>query len=309
MSVTAKVSIIMPAWNAARFISEAIESVLAQTYENWELIIVDDGSTDGTVDAIGGTRDPRIRLIEQHNAGASAARNSGLAAATADYVFFLDADDRLRPDALARAVAALDTNREVCAVYGDAVFMDVAGRITGSEKTPRHTPRPSGNVLEQILRNNFIFVGTICLRAESIAEAGGWSTARLGEDWDLWCRVAARGEFLYVGEGPVLEYRQHGDSAVRRTGRNVEEVFRVIDAVFAYPEIRDSVPERRLPGLKRKREAVICAFGAKYCFSAGQWAKAVKFACKGIWLDLRDPTDLILPGIVAQAVERRSRNR
>ncbi len=309
MSATAKVSVVMPAWNAGPFIQEAVESVLAQTFVDWELIIVDDGSTDGTVNAAGRVEDTRIRLIEQRNAGASAARNSGVAAANADYVFFLDADDRLRPDALQRVVAALDANPKVCAVYGDAVFMDVAGQLAGSEKMPRYTPRPSGMVLEQILRNNFVFVGTICLRAKCIGEAGGWSTARLGEDWDLWCRVAVLGEFLYVGEGPIMEYRQHGDSAVRRTGRNVEEVFRVIDAVFADPKIRDSVPEHRLLRLKRKREAVICAFGARYSFSARQWARAAKFACRGIWLDLRDPTDLILPGILAQAVERRSRNR
>ena len=309
MNASAKVSVVMPAWNAERFIREAIESVLAQDFDDWELIIVDDGSSDGTADAVGRIKDSRIRLIKQGNAGASVARTSGLAAASAESIFFLDADDRLRPDALERVVAALDTQPEACAAYGDAVFMNVAGLLIGSETMPRHTPRPSGRVLEHILRNNFIFVGTICLRAKCVGKAGGWSTARLGEDWDLWCRVAVLGDFFYVGEGPILEYRQHGDSAVRSTGRNVEEVFRVIDAVFAYPEIRNSVPEHRLLRLKRKREAVICAFGARYCFSAGQWARALKFVCKGIWLDLLNPTDLILPGIVAQAVERRSRKR
>ncbi len=309
VSARPRFSVIMPAYNVASYIEEAVDSVLKQSAEGWELIIVDDGSTDDTSARLARYHDRRIRVIRQENSGASAARNTGWKAATADYLLFMDADDRLRADALERLGAALDGDTAVCAAYGDAVFIDASGRMIGSEGRPRFTPRPSGRVLEPLLRNNFIFVGTLCVRSECLAAAGGWADAGLGEDWDLWCRVAAQGGFVYIGEGPVLEYRQHGKSTVRRTGRNVEEVFRVIDRVFADQKIRKLVPAGRLGRLKRKRSAVICAFGAKYCFAARQWARAARYALKAVWLDLLDPTDLILPGILAQAVERRSRGR
>lgn len=309
MTARARFSIVMPAHNSAPFVDEAIRSVLRQTIEEWELIVVDDGSTDDTPRRLASHHDPRIRVIRQENAGASAARNAGAAAATAELVLFMDSDDRLRPDALQRFGLALDINGEACAAYGDAVFMDADGRVIGAESRPRFTPRPSGRILEQLLRNNFIFVGTLCVRSDCLARAGGWSNVRLGEDWELWCRIAAQGFIVYIGEAPVLEYRQHGASTVRRLGRNVEEVFQVIDAVFADPQITGSIPSARLSRLKRKREAVICAFGAKYCLAARQWAKAGRYALKGIWLDMLDPAELILPGILAQAVERRARWR
>lgn len=100
MPLPARVSIIMPCYNAARFIDEAIASVLAQTEASWELIVIDDGSTDGSAEIVRRFTDPRIRLITQANAGVSAARNAGLASSRGEFVAFLDADDRMRPDRL-----------------------------------------------------------------------------------------------------------------------------------------------------------------------------------------------------------------
>lgn len=94
------VSVIMPCYNAARFIADAITSVLGQTEASWELIVIDDGSTDGSADVVRRFADPRIRLITQANAGVSAARNAGLAGSRGEFVAFLDADDRMRPDRL-----------------------------------------------------------------------------------------------------------------------------------------------------------------------------------------------------------------
>lgn len=296
----------MPAWNAESFVGEAIQSVIGQTHKRWRLIVVDDGSEDGTRDVVRSFGDSRIQLIQQENRGASAARAAGLAASSTEYVYFLDSDDKLRPDALKRTTRALEEHPEFCAAYGDAVFTDAAGRNIGSEAKPIYTPRPSGDVLEAILRNNFVFVGTICVRSACIESAGGWKPGMLGEDWDLWCRIAALGHFVYVGEGPVLEYRQHQESTVRRSGTNVDEVFRVIDSVFSSPLIQSRVPARKLRQLRRKREAVIYAFGARYCFSARQWLRAGLYAVRGVWLDLRQPSELILPSILLQAVERRS---
>lgn len=310
MSGIPRFSIVMPAYNTERFIGEAIDSVIAQTEPDWELIVVDDGSTDATAAVVAGIEDGRIRMMKQPNAGVSAARNTGMESAGGRFVLFLDSDDRMRPDALRRLGAAQDASPDICVAYGDWVFVDEGGRVIGAETKPRFMPRPSGMILEPMLRNGFLLqVGTACIRADCLRRVGDWAPYRLGEDWEYMCRLAAHGDFQYVGEGPVLEYRLHGKSTVRRIGRNIEELSRVIDAVFANPIFRDRLPERTLTRLKRKRQAATCAFGAKHCIAGGQWGRALILGLRGIWLDLLNPADLILPGIIAQTVERRSRRR
>lgn len=298
----------MPAYNSERFVGESIDSVIAQTESDWELIVVDDGSTDATAKIVGRYTDRRIRLIGQPNRGVSAARNTGMAVAGGNYVLFLDSDDRLRPDALRRLGVAHDERPGLCVAYGDWVFTDESGRPIGPETKARFMPRPSGMILEPMLRNGFlVHAGSACIRADCLRHVGDWGPYRLGEDWEYMCRLAAHGDFHYVGEGPVLEYRLHSQSTVRQIGRNVEELSRVIDAVFSNPLFRDRLPERTLARLKRKRRAVTCAFGAKHCIAGGRWGRALILALHGIWLDLLNPADLILPSVVAQTIERRSR--
>lgn len=310
MSGSPRFSVVMPAYNTARFVGAAIDSVIAQTETDWELIVVDDGSADATAAVVAGIEDGRIRLIKQPNAGVSAARNTGMEAAGGRFVLFLDSDDRMRPDALQRLAAAHDERPDICVAYGDWVFVDEAGQLIGPETKPRFTPRPSGMILEPMLRNGFlVHAGSALIRADCLKRVGAWGPYRLGEDWDYMCRLAAHGDFRYVGAGPVLEYRLHGQSTVRRIGGNIEELSRVIDAVFANPLFRDRLPDRTLARLERKRRAATYAFGAKHSIAAGQWGRALAFALRGIGLDLLNPGDLILPGVVAQTIERRSRRR
>jgi glycosyltransferase involved in cell wall biosynthesis len=120
-SLPVRVSIIMPCYNAARFIDEAIASVLAQTEASWELIVIDDGSTDGSADIVRRFADPRIRLITQANAGVSAARNAGLAASVGEFVAFLDADDRMRPDRLQLPLGIFAREPSLDLVVGDFI--------------------------------------------------------------------------------------------------------------------------------------------------------------------------------------------
>ncbi|WP_431268382.1 glycosyltransferase family 2 protein [Dankookia sp. P2] len=101
------VSILTPAYDVARLVGAAVDSVLAQDFPDWEMIVVDDGSRDGTAEAVAARRDPRIRLIVQENAGVSAARSRAMAEARGEAILFLDADDWLAPDALSRLLAAL----------------------------------------------------------------------------------------------------------------------------------------------------------------------------------------------------------
>lgn len=310
MSATPRFSVVMPAYNAERFIGEAVDSVVGQTDPDWELIVVDDGSTDKTAEIVAAWNDRRIRLIRQNNAGVAVARNTGMETASGRYLLFLDSDDRLRTDALQRLGALLDERPEISAVYGDWVFIDEIGQPIGPETKPLFTPRPSGMILEPMLRNGFLMqVGCILTKAESLDRVGRWAPYRLGEDWEFMCRLAAQGEFLYAGAGPVLEYRLHAASTVRRIGQDVDELFRVIDAVFANPLITERLPERTRIRLDRKRRAATHAFGTKHCIAAGLWGKALKHALRGVSLDLLNPGDLILPGLVAQTIERRIHGR
>jgi len=141
------VSVIVPAYNAEKYIPETIQSVLGQTYEAWELIIVDDGSTDKTAETVAAFDDRRIRLVEQENRGVGAARNAGIALAQGDYITFLDADDVLPPESLAARVRYLEEHPEVDVVDGRIVVKDPA-----MEKTIRtYEPYYSGELLPRLL--------------------------------------------------------------------------------------------------------------------------------------------------------------
>ena len=112
-----RVSVVIAAYNAERFIRETLQSVFTQTLQDFEIIVVDDGSTDGTQDVLGSVNDPRLTVIRQKNNGVSAARNAGLAVAQAPYIFFLDADDMLTSHALSRMVSTLDDNPDRVASF------------------------------------------------------------------------------------------------------------------------------------------------------------------------------------------------
>ena len=223
-------SIVVPAYNVAAYLGETLESVQKQHCSDWELIVVDDGSTDDTAAVVGNCSDARLRLIRQSNHGVSHARNRGLAEAQADFVLFLDGDDRLSPHALDRLLKALSDSPEAVAAYGEAVIMDAAGGLRGAGQAPVFNARPSGEVLVPLVTQNFIVTpGVLCLRRSALQAAGGFrEDLRVAEDWELWCRVALRGHFIYIGGEPVLEYRLRPGSVVRSTGLVPDEVLNCV---------------------------------------------------------------------------------
>src|SRR5689334_7492622 len=142
------IAVIIPAYNAAAYLPDAMASVVAQVHPDWSMVVVDDGSTDATTDIAAGFADPRIRLIRQDNAGVSAARNRGLSAVTADAFLFLDADDWLAPDALMCLARALDSQPAVIAVSGRSA------RVARDRSIyPMRSP-PEGDLLERLLVRN-----------------------------------------------------------------------------------------------------------------------------------------------------------
>jgi glycosyltransferase involved in cell wall biosynthesis len=213
--VTASVTVVMPAHDAAAFVGEAIESVLAQTFADWELVVVDDGSTDRTHGVVAAYDDPRIRLIEIEHSGLPAvARNRGLAASESRYVAFLDADDLWRPHKLARQLAVLDSRPEVGLVHTG--FEQLRDGVLEPYLPP---PELSGNgpQFERLAVGNYIANSSVLLRRDMLTRHGFFDEdprLRGTEDFELWLRLSPHTTFAYVEE-PLLVYRIHATNLGR----------------------------------------------------------------------------------------------
>jgi glycosyltransferase involved in cell wall biosynthesis len=184
------VSVVIPCFNQARFLPHAIESILAQTYSPIEIVVVDDGSPDDT--AAVAKSYPSVRLVSTTNQGLPTARNNGFAAATGSLVVFLDADDRLLPDAVARGVAFFDDHPECGMVLGRHVRV----LPDGSPKEDAEQPLLRGDGYEALLRGEVVgCTATALFRREAVEAVAGFSVDPLiaaAEDYDFYLRVARR---------------------------------------------------------------------------------------------------------------------
>ena len=186
-SKTPRVSVVLPTLNAGRYINTALESLFSQTYENFEILVVDDGSTDRTISAVRSFNDERIRLLERDQPdGLAGALNDGIEAANGEYIARHDADDLSAPDRLARQVAFLDSHPAV-ALVGTATRMISE---SGDGRGIRHVlERPT---VDDLLEKNQFVHGSVMFRKERVLEAtGGYDTLfETSEDYDLWVRLA-----------------------------------------------------------------------------------------------------------------------
>ena len=209
MELTPRVSVIIPTHNRASMLREAIESVRGQTYRDWELIVVDDGSADHTktmvADLIG--QEARIRYIWKPQGGVSTARNAGIRAARGWYVAFLDDDDLLLPDWLAVQVEYLERHPEIGFVYGEVEILNKDGIVTAIEPE-----RPITSFVELFERGGIRIQSVLC-RTDIVQRLGGFDEQlTISEDYDLWLRLAAVTRFGFVPR-PVVRYRVHGANA------------------------------------------------------------------------------------------------
>jgi hypothetical protein len=209
MSAAPRVTAIVVCFNYARFLTRALESVLAQPYPNLEVILVDDGSTDETPEVAARFAD-RIRSIRKENGGPSSACNVGFAAATGDYLFLLAADDELVDDRITEPVEILERRPEVGIVYGDL-------ELIGAEGEPLHpsymrmcgVEPPSGDALDHELRFNHVPGGTMLLRRSLLDLYYPIPEHLLAEDWWIGFQVARTHEIAYLPK-PLIRYRRHG---------------------------------------------------------------------------------------------------
>ena len=224
------VSIVIPTYNYEQYLGAAIDSALAQTYPNLEVLIIDDGSTDGTAQLIG-KYGSRVRYLAQPNAGLSAARNTGIREAAHEYLVFLDADDVLAPAMVERCMAQLQRLGPAFALIGcGEVPIDSRG-----EKIPRRGFLPL--VDREITAADLVvmsrFPPSVLVRRNAFTECGLFEPAlRSTEDRDMWIRIASRHRVYRLHEGLVLK-RVHGANMSRHSRRQSATKREVISRAFA----------------------------------------------------------------------------
>jgi glycosyltransferase involved in cell wall biosynthesis len=232
------VSVIIPCYNQGRFLDEALRSVVAQTLPATEIVVVDDGSTDDT--AAVARAYAQVRYVRQRNRGLASARNLGLAHSTGAYIVFVDADDRLRPEALAIGVRELAAHPPCAFVWGYCVRIDEHGR-----QLPTVPPPPVvGDPYEALLRNNFIWTPAVVMfRRSMCAPLMRFSPGvDPSADYELYLRIVRH--FPIHGHSAVVaDYRLHGASMSRNAARMLRSTMDVLDAQRPY--IRDRGRYRR----------------------------------------------------------------
>lgn len=233
-----QVSIIIPTYNHARFVAQAVESALAQTYADLEVIVVDDGSTDHTQAMLSGYG-ARINCIYQENQGLSAARNRGISAARGEYLLFLDADDLLPPNKLELQVPVLDAQRDCGLVYSGFQHIDESGTQVLHEVRPRK----QGYLLKDLLHRSFFFPpGAAVVRRECLERVGLFDASfPAAADTDMWIRIArADYAFGYVDQ-PLFQYRVVRGSMSSQIANQARDEFARLDKFFADPELSDDI--------------------------------------------------------------------
>jgi glycosyltransferase involved in cell wall biosynthesis len=215
-----KVTVIMPVYNGELYVEEAVASLLAQSFRDWELIIVDDGSVDSTAQILETFTDQRIHIIRQKNSGEACARNVGLNNARGEYIAFLDADDSYFPNALEDLSSFLDMFSQYDVVFSDGQICDEYDRpiMRLSEIRPGIY---TGQILEQVVISSSIVTVPVCTmtRRSKILEHSVHFDQNLviGPDWDFWIQLAVHVKFGYLDKS-TCKYRIHTTNITRTTG-------------------------------------------------------------------------------------------
>ena len=217
-----KVSVIIPTYNRGRYISSTVDSVLRQTFDDLEVVVVDDGSTDDTRDKLK-KYNSRIKVIHQKNSERALSRNTGVANSTGKYIAFLDSDDLWLEDKLEKQVEILDESPDTVLVFGQSQRINAEDEQIKTAK--RQIKGESGNVFEKLLLRNFIVSATPLLRREGFETTAGFQTQYIPyEDWGFWLRFSLLGKFHFIPE-PLAKYRIHPEQSVKLAGaEKIEEV-------------------------------------------------------------------------------------
>ncbi len=223
------ISVVIPVYNGEKTIRETINSVLNQTFTDFEIVIINDGSQDATSEIITSIKDDRIKLFSYSNSGVSASRNRGIASACGEFIAFLDADDLWTSDKLEAQLKALQDNPQAAVAYSWTDYIDESGQFL----YPGSYITLSGDVYAELLVKNFTENGSNPLiRKDALLQIGGFDEALFGpEDWDLFLRLAARYHFVAVPRPQIL-YRICANSTSSNILRQEAQCLKVIERAF-----------------------------------------------------------------------------
>ena len=241
-----KISALIPTYNNAAFIEEAIDSIRRQSHPVDEIIVIDDGSTDNTEALIAtlttASRDD-LTYVKQDNQGPSAARNHGIEIASGDWIAFLDADDRWPQDKIALQIAALKREPSLQLIAGDMAETDQQGNVRVESVLAKHqlleqfqslAGRPLNNALTALVEKNFIPTGTVLVKRAALKQAGGFNPdIRFGEDLELWAKIACHHPITCLPQR-LMYRRQHGANATQNTGPMLEDLVKVMGSIGQY---------------------------------------------------------------------------
>ena len=223
------ISVIIPVYNGEKTIIETLKSVLQQTFSDIEIIIINDGSTDSTLEILSSISDIRIKVLSYDNAGLAASRNRGIFQATGRYISFIDADDLWTPDKLEAQLKALHQFPQAAVAYSWTDYIDVDGKIL----RPGKRTVANGNVFTQLLQSNLLENGSNPLINRQVFDnVGGFDESLFAaEDWDMWLRLAANYEFACV-QKPQILYRVSATSMSTNLRRQEAASLQVIERAF-----------------------------------------------------------------------------
>ncbi len=305
-----KISVVIPVYNGEKTIQKTIESVLNQTFKDWELIIIDDGSQDSTVRIIREIEDSRIRLFSYDNAGLASSRNRGIAHAQGEFISFLDADDLWTSDKLEMQFQALEKHPEAAVAYSWTDYIDQSSQFLHSG---RHITI-NGNIYQHLLVNNFLENGSNPLiRKQALNQAGKFDTSlKAGEDWDMWLRLAARYQFVAVPLPQIL-YRVSTDSMSSQIKNQERECLKVIEKAFkSAPESLQPLKRKTLAELYKylmwkifqqqpspKQGLILMEYLINYSTHEPEWKKEIKFI---LIMFIKSLITLILPSRFSQKI-------
>ena len=272
-----RVSVVMAVLNGERFIDEAIQSIVDQQYDNMELVVVDDGSTDRTVAHVEAFRERIDIRYVRHEAprGIAPSMNDGVRHATGDLIAFLDHDDAWLPQFLATQTAYLAAHPEAGMVHADFQTVDTQGNIIEhSVAASRGRRRPSGHVFPQLFMDSFIVGNSVLIRRECFARLGLFDESLRWGDYHMWLRIARHYEVGYV-DAVLVKYRQHPTQSTRSSANQRPDEppvgLKAIESILElYPEARTELGSRTI----RRRIASFYFDLGYHWFTRGEQRKA-----------------------------------